>query len=204
MSDCNGMYIYIQCVCVDAWLQDNCRVCGGRLGKFKVSYDCHTVENQSKLQSIRVSVEQDKKTVHPSRFCHACYNKCIRTIKASEIGKDYNPMLTKFHWVEHTTVECTVCTHFSGENKGRRPKKTSSTGRPSNQLLTLISHLKERSPPSTITDLKLRERISHQPSIDEDLKCPLCKLVLDRPLLLTTCSKLVLCQISLRPFMSRL
>lgn len=171
-----------------AWLQNNCRVCGGRLSKSRVSYA--TVQNQSKLQAIGISVEYDKKEVHPLRFCHSCYNVCTRTVNASKNGKDYTPKLTKFQWIEHTADDCTVCDHFGGDSRGRKAKKT-STGRPSDQLLDLIRTIKERSPPSLIPDFEVRERLSHHSSTDEDLKCPLCHLVLDRPLLLTTCNKLV-------------
>ncbi len=62
-----------------AWLQDNCRVCGGRLGRFKVSYDC-APKHILKLQAIGVPVREDKKDVHPRKFCHSCYNICTRAI----------------------------------------------------------------------------------------------------------------------------
>lgn len=117
-------FTYNVCVQMEhsAWLEDSCRVCGGRLGRFKVSYNCHSKQNKSKLQAIGISVEQDKKTVHPSRFCHSCYNICTRTIKATESGKNYNPILTKFEWTQHTATECIVCTRFSVEKRGRKPK----------------------------------------------------------------------------------
>ena len=45
-------------------VEDGCRVCGGRLGKYRVSYDCHTVV---KLHSIGLSVEKDTRGVIPRR-----------------------------------------------------------------------------------------------------------------------------------------
>ncbi len=50
------------------WVKDGCRVCGGRLGRYKVSYDCHTAPNQAKLQIIGVSVKQDLEKIHPQNF----------------------------------------------------------------------------------------------------------------------------------------
>ena len=127
-----------------AWIQDSCRVCGGKVGKFKVSYDCHTVSNLSKLLAIGVSVEDDRKDIHPSRFCHSCYNVCTRTVNAANKGRDYTPKLKNIQWVVHTDTECTVCEHFKREQRGRKVKVT-STGRPPNQLI------KERSPPPSTT-----------------------------------------------------
>ncbi len=153
------------------------------MGKFKVSYDCHSSQNQMKLESIGVSVKNDRKNVHPSKFCHSCYNVCTRSIKARTDGKDYTPRLSKFEWVEHTEGDCTVCTHFGEVKRGRKPKKTSS-GRPPQKVVDLVASIRERSPPSLLLD---RERLVECHS---DLKCPLCQLVVDRPLLLTTCNKL--------------
>ena len=169
------------------WLQGNCRVCGGRVGRFKVSY--HTAQHQEKLQAIGVSVKNDKKNIHPQTFCHSCYNVCTRAIKASKNGKDYTTKLENFQWVEHTDSNCSVCTHFGEVKKGRKPKKT-STGRPPDQVLDLVEDIKKRSPPSLLLDFQQREKLSKLQEL-EDLNCPLCHLVVDRPLLLTTCNTLV-------------
>ena len=106
------------CMEHSAWLQDNCRVCGGRVTKSKVSYDCHTESNQLKLQAIGISVSKDKKDVHPQRFCHSCYNVCTCAIKASADGKDYTHNVQKFKWVEHTDTDCLVCRHFGESQEG--------------------------------------------------------------------------------------
>ena len=169
-------------------VQSGCRVCGGRLKRYKVSYDCHTAANRVKLQSIGVSIDHDAQTVHPQRFCHGCYNVCSRAINASKAGKDYTPRLTRFEWKEHIEDSCTVCEHFS--NKGRKPNKV-PVGRPSQHLLDIVSSIKERAPSGLVLDLNLRQQLSQHPSTDKDLLCPLCHLVLDRPLVLTTCNTLI-------------
>ena len=169
-----------------AWLKDCCRVCGGRLNKYKVSYDCHKDKNKQILLAIEVSVENDKKEIHPQRFCHACYNTCTRASKAATKGEHYTTKLEKFVWVAHEEG-CPVCSHFEGVKRGRKPKKT-STGRPSYMVQDLVCALKQKSPPSMFSDEQLRRRISE---VENDLLCPLCSMVVDRPLLLTTCSKIV-------------
>ena len=167
---------------------ENCRVCGGRLGRFKVSYE--TAKHLDKLQAIGVLVQCDRAGTHPPKFCHSCYNVCTRAIKAITEGNDYTPRLEKFQWVEHTDMNCTVCTHFETVKQNfqsRKPKRT-SMGRPPYQVVELVRSLKERSPPSLLLDLQLRERLTQ---LQEDLSCTLCNLLVDRPLLLTTCNKLV-------------
>ena len=62
-----------------AWLQDRCRVCGGKLSRYKVSYDCHTTINRAKLALIGVITADDDRGVHPRRFCYGCNNICRRT-----------------------------------------------------------------------------------------------------------------------------
>ena len=130
-------------------------------------------------------MSNDKKNIHPQKFYHSCYNVCTRAITATSHGKDYTPTLEKFQWVEHRDSNCTVCTHFKEIRIwGRKPKKT-SMGRPPDKVLEFVQVIKEKSPPSLHLDLQLRDRLSKL------LKCPLCNLVVDRPLLLTTCNKLV-------------
>lgn len=172
------------------WVQDACRVCGGRLGRYKVSYDCHTEPHKAKLQAIGVSVEEDSKNIHPKRFCHGCYNICTRAVCASHAGKDYTPHLTRFEWREHVDDGCVVCQHFRKSTRGRKQKKASA-GRPSAHLVELITSIKDQAPPSLNLDFTLRERLSQHPSTDEDLKCPICHLLLDSPVMLTACNTLV-------------
>lgn len=152
-----------------------------------MSYNCHTDSNQLKLQSIGISVDKDKKDVHPQLFCHSCYNVCTRAIKASAEGKDYTHHVHIFEWVEHTGTDCSVCRHFGEQKRGRKPKR-SSIGRPPQKVVDLVSKFKERSSPSLLLDFQLRERMSQ---LHEDLNCPICHLVVDRPILITTCNKIV-------------
>ena len=151
-----------------------------------MSYDCPT--HQQKLLAIGLNIHNDNTSIHPGRFCHSCYNTTLRSIKAKASGKDYTPHLTKFDWVEHSEISCSVCEQLGGVKRGR--KKKISRGRPSGQLLGLVAHIKERAPPSQL-DTTVREMLSLDAATDEDLKCPLCHLVVDRSVLIVTCNKLV-------------
>ena len=118
-----------------SWLQDMCRVCGGKLSRYKVSYDCHTTINKAKLQLIGVTIASDQEGVHPPRFCYGCSKILNRTEKASKEGRDYTPRLTRFEWggsseVEHGRV-------------GRKPKKA-PIGRPSDLIKDLVTYVKDR------------------------------------------------------------
>ena len=169
-------------------VQNGCRVCGGRLSRYRVSYECQSAANQVKLLSIGVTVTQDRKDIHPQQFCHGCYSVCTKKVKANEQGKDYTPRLTKFKWGEHSEISCEVCEKFG---KPSRKPKAAPVGRPSDSTLELIAHIKEVAPQSLTLDGETREELAHHPSIDEDLKCLMCHHILDRPLQLTTCNTLI-------------
>ena len=53
-----------------AWCVEHCRVCGGRLGRFKVSYQI--TEHQDKLQAIGVLVKGDKEGTNSVTLATMC------------------------------------------------------------------------------------------------------------------------------------
>lgn len=169
-----------------SWLQDRCRVCAGRLARHKVSYDCHTDSSKSKLQAIGVTVTEDRKEIHPPRFCYGCFTVCTKKQKAIKEGRDYTPRLTKFDWGEHEGEAIPD----QLKKVGRKAKKT-PVGRPSHTTMDLVHHIKRAAPQSVTLDREMREMLSQLPSTEESLKCHLCTLVLDRPVQLTTCNALV-------------
>lgn len=140
-----------------AWLQDRCRVCGGKLSRYKVSYDCHTTTNRARLALLGVITANDDIGVHPQKFCYGCNNVCKRAERAGKEGKDYTPRLTRFEWGDDS--EATL------RKVGAKPKKA-PIGRPSHIVLELVAHMKEKAPPSAMLALDLRERLSHHPSMD--------------------------------------
>lgn len=84
-----------------------------------------------------------------------------------------------FEWGEHRTIPDVF------RRVGRKTKKT-LVGRPPLPTLDLVDHIKAVAPENTSLDLEVRETLSAHPSVSEDLQCHLCKLILDRPLQLTT------------------
>ena len=130
-------------------------------------------------------MEHDNKEVHPQRFCHGCYNICARTISANTSGKHYTPKLVRFQWEEHRDESCGC----EKDNRGRNIKKK-SPDRPRQLVLDFIASIKEKSPPSTQLELQLRERLSVNPA-NRNLICPLCQLVLDRPMVIVACNNTV-------------
>ena len=158
-------------------------MCGGKLSRYKVSYDCHTTTNKAKLAQIGVITADDRIEVHPQRFCYGCNNICKRTEKAIKEGRDYTPRLTKFKW-EESGSEAVL------SRVGQKPKKA-PIGRPSHLIVELVAYMKEEAPQSVPLAFALRERLSRHPSMDGDLKCLVCHLMLDRPLQLTICKALI-------------
>ena len=138
-----------------------------------MSYDCHTTINRAKLALIGVITADDDRGVHPQRFRYGCNNICKRTEKAGKEGKDYTPQLTRFEWGETSEVAL--------RKVGPKPKKA-PIGRLSYITTELVAHMKEVAPPSAPLARDLREKLSRLPSMDGDLKCVLCNLMLDRPL----------------------
>ena len=162
-----------------------CRIgaeCVGGNSRYKVSYDCHATINRAKLALIGVITADDDRGVHPQRFRYGCNNICKRTEKAGKEGKDYTPRLTRFEWGETSEVALTKV--------GPKPRKA-PIGRLSYITTELVAHMKEVAPPSAPLARDLREKLSCLPSMDGDLKCVLCNLMLDRPLLMTTCNTLL-------------
>lgn len=130
-------------------------------------------------------VAQDKKEIHPPRFCYGCYKVCTKVEKAKKEGRDYTPRLTLFEWGEHNE---TLSDKF--RKAGRKAKKT-PVGRPSHKTLDFVEHLKAKAPENASLDLEVRETLSRHPRVDGGLKCGLCNLIFDRPLQLVTCNMLV-------------
>ena len=163
-------------------------MCGGMLSRYRASYDCQSASNQVKLQSIGVTMAHDRKGIHPERFCHGCYSVCTKKKKATDEGRDYTPRLTMFEWEEHEGDDCTVCANFG---KPSRKRKKAPVGRPSEATLDLVTHIKEVASQGQTIDLRVREEVSHHTSVSDDLKCLICHLILDRPLQLTTCNRMI-------------
>ena len=174
-------------------LTRHCRVCAKPLAKFKVSYSCE--ERADELEkTFRIVVSMDSPDVHPTSFCHSCYNVLVRSRKAREANRMYTPLVQQFSWNPHTDHSCTVCDHFVKASGGGRPRKQ-KIGRPStDSTRSAIMHLHSIAPPSFFSSVDVHSLTiqSSTTSVStDDLVCQLCSTILDRPIQLTACNSLV-------------
>ena len=173
-------------------LRKHCRVCAKALARFKVSYNC--ADRSDELEkTFGVVVSRDSPDVHPVSFCHGCYNVLVRSRKAREANRLYTPSVEPFAWSPHTG-SCTVCDHFQSVASGGRPRKQ-KIGRPSSSSTrSAIMHLHTIAPASFFNTVDVHsltfQSTNSSVSID-DLICPLCSFVVNRPIQLTNCNRLV-------------
>ena len=168
-------------------LGKHCRICGKALARFKVRYSCDDRKDELG-ETFGVAVSGDSADVHPVSFCHGCYNILARARKAREKNRVYTPSIELFSWSPHI-ASCTVCDHFQKAASGGRPRKK-NIGRPSaGSPRSAITHLHTVAPPTFNTG-DVRSLISRSVPIN-DLVCPMCSLIVDRTIQLTTCNRLV-------------
>ena len=68
-------------------LQDRCRVCGGKLSRYEVSYDCHT--NKARLTLIGVSIADEfthRDSVTDVIMSAKKWNKLFKREKTIQLG----------------------------------------------------------------------------------------------------------------------
>ena len=99
-----------------------------------------------------------------------------------------------FPWIAHSPSECAVCDHFENAHARGWPKKKQHLGRPATiSTRTVVDHICSVAPPSfflpdTHTSVVPQSESVHIPC---DLLCQLCFGLLDQPVLLTVCNRLV-------------
>ena len=127
-------------------------------------------------------------------MCHGCYCTMMKSKKALEDGRQYQPSVEVFTWKAHSPSQCPTCEHFENAHAGGRPKKQKRPGRPATiGYRSAIDHIKSVSPPSFFPPGAC-ESVATKPECDPistDLLCQLCHSLLDRPVQLTTCNNLV-------------
>ena len=174
-------------------LSKYCRVCAKPLARFKVSYRCAD-RSDALERTFGVAIKEDNPDVQPPSFCHSCYNVLVRSQKAKEENRVYTPTVQLFAWSAHTEDSCTVCDYFRKASCGGRPRKQ-KIGRPSTTSThSAITHLYTIAPPSLFNTADLHSLAIHSRTSSvssDDLMCHLCSSVVDRPIQLTTCNRLV-------------
>lgn len=173
-----------------------CRVCGDFLNKSTHStkpYECAAYKQQLK-DTFDINIDSDHKEKHPSCFCRGCYDVIRTRNEASQNQKIYKETKKIFSkWDVHMEVACSVCDHFSKLSKGGRPKKSKGGGRP--PLVgyrSAVTHVRKIAPPTFLPVADpLLSLTTPEPSTINDLKCPVCTKIVDRPIELSTCGKLI-------------
>ena len=174
-------------------LEKHCRVCGKKIARFRVKYDC-TKFDEDLTHTFGLTIATDEPAIHPHQFCHGCYNVLMRARKSRDTGTFYKPCVSPFSWHSHMSEgECGVCKHFQAIISGGRPRK-SKVGRPQSvSVKSAITYLHSIAPPS-LFPISTSRQSTHSPvSVAEgdDFQCDLCSHVVDRPIHLTTCNRLV-------------
>lgn len=165
-------------------LKKSCRVCGGLEGKQKYSYSTEKYHVAEKLLTgFRIDVANDKTEIHPKNVCINCFVKTTKLAKNKTCQSTVEPV----EWKAHEIDGCEVCAMFEKRNcGGKKPRERKGRGRPSNKTETSTLNI-------SASQLKIQPSIIPQPiilnmppierfvSISEELLCPICKEVLDRP-----------------------
>lgn len=173
-------------------LQKFCRVCGKRLSRNRVNFNCQ--QHADILAStFGFLISDDNPEIHPKLLCHGCYSVLRRSKKAAETRSQYQPSINLFKWTAHSLSQCEMCQHFQQVSCGGRPKKTRNTGRPpSVSFRTAIDHIRSIAPPSFFpVNTGVSVVVPSEGEVSLDLVCCLCSKLLHQPVQLTTCNSLV-------------
>ena len=110
-------------------------------------------------------------------MCNNCYCALMRSKKAMDSGRQYNPSIKVFQWIAYSPSECTVCDHFENAHTGGRPKKKQHSGRPASiSTRTAVDHICSVAPPcfflpDTHTSVALLPESAHIPCVSCVLDC---------------------------------
>lgn len=173
-------------------LEKLCRVCGKCVTTKEVKAKYLCTDYQGSLEAVYgIDTTHDNPNAHPQYFCHACKNILHRS-KA----QGYKHQTTPFQdWCEHDSESCSVCTHFATIQKGGRPKRVKRTpGRPqSTSPRYCIEHIRAIAPSPSISVGDFKPQICHDHiTVDlQQLLCPICCDILQRPIELVECRSLV-------------
>lgn len=141
------------------------------------------------LEVFGVDLAQDFEHTHPPHLCERCQAVISKAVAAGKEGTIYLHSVKVFEWSEHAEMECHVCNHVAKSKKGGRPKKArKNRGRPTadsahtrlDQLqscCTQESYLPGQMERSTLT-YYIPSSLGVKQS---DLECPVCMVLLDRP-----------------------
>ena len=151
-------------------LGKHCRICGKALARFKIRYSCADKRYRGAGVNLWNSCEW--------RQC-----RCTPCVFLPRLLQ-HRPSVEQFLWTPHNAI-CTICDHFHKAASGGRPRKIG--GPSASSTRSTIKHLHTIAPEAYFSRV---ESTSSSVSIS-DLVCPMCSLIVDRPIQLTTCNRLV-------------
>ena len=142
-------------------LLKHCRVCGGNLNRYRVKYDCNK-SSEKLLLTFGITIASDDKTIHPTEFCHSCFNVTARSTKAKDKKEHYKHTTRLFQWSPHSGW-CFVCERFTQVSKRGRHTKSHTGLAPKVSLHTTIKHKSSVTPESFHVSID-QSRITLPPS----------------------------------------
>lgn len=169
------------------YLENACRVCGYYRGqKKKEQFHSLTEQRVASLVSsvFEIDISYDQKNVHPNNLCNNCYAICLNASKDAS----YSSSVNIISWKKHEIENCTVCAEYLKKLRGgRKRKERKGRGRPK---LSKLGNTHKRSdavclisadiiPSSIVENMPELNRFISPP---QDLVCPICKEILDRPI----------------------
>ena len=171
-------------------LQSLCRVCGNKLKKskdqWKSNYRCEDYREMLR-EKFDLETEKDDASIHPLRFCNACYLSTSKT-RASLV------------WEPHGEESCKTCSHGMKLKKGGRSPKKGFGGRKTpkqnesasaaieterssmnkQELLEKISDISAR--PSVNRSETFQENFDFVGGVKDDFNCAICREILSSPI----------------------
>lgn len=162
-------------------LKNVCRICSAKFKKnsrvYNVADYCNDIE-----KAFRLVLSEDKKDLHPTKFCEVCRNAMKNILKKQITHTNTVPIFT-----DHTDG-CLTCERYVKMSTGGRPVKRKSSGRPkfNSSIWTRILSDNlyadtEDIIPGSISFATLK---NDNESMIEFVICKMCDGVLKRPLLL--------------------
>ena len=171
-------------MCHSEQLNRLCRLCGMFLGKRSYSVSEYIVDLN---KAFNQNVHNDKKEIHPKRFCSKCYMKKRHIVKGS--GYSHAAQLGIFHWTEHSD-DCRVCQHVSTIQKGGIKRKRPASGRPVDYKIWCKRRRTELFQSLPVEVLSVNQTLKSISSENTQIvlcKCSLCDDLMKMPVIIKSC-----------------
>ena len=176
-------------------LNKHCRVCAKSMHRFKCKRRCSDYRDLL-IQAYSIDCVNDDPEVHPAKFCPPCFQRAGRISDAKAKGAMYESSVTPFVWTSHSGNSCDMCEMLSQQSVGGRPRKErKNCGHPGNKSThTVWKHLNTIAPASFQAVQPLYPSRFHTAASNislADFQCPSCANILNRPIQLTLCGKMI-------------